>query len=257
LDSARDLYFAAIGFPPLDCDHDNPYVSLALNAGLQVASPKRNYIRWQAGNGAELWLQLDGTQRVVAVAPHFSGQARVRAGVTERREKWENGILVGGFYSWADLFDDDDPEAGMFPLIFDTPDYLAYADLMVPAVYEVQVAAFADGLTVYEDEDAYYGVQGDVRIKIAAESFYPSSGPYATFSGEVLNAASLLNPATKAPFLSLQVRTFGGEIDVVADPSLVNGPIRVGNIVTCSCWLSGRPQRLGQSRRNGRRNGNS
>jgi hypothetical protein len=226
-----------------------------LNAGLQVASPKRNYIRWQAGNGAELWLQLDPKEQVVAVAPHYSGQARMRVGVTERREKRENGVLVGGFYSWADLFDDDDPHAGVFPFIFDTPDYLAYADLMLPAVYEVQVAAFAHALTVYEDEEAYYGVQRDVRIKIAAESFYPSSGSYATFSGEVLAAASPLNLATRAPFLSLRVRSFGGEIDVVANPSLVDGPFRVGNIVTCSCWLSGRPQRFGQLRRNGRRNG--
>jgi hypothetical protein len=77
-----------------------------------------------------------------------------------------------------------------------------------------------------------------------------------SWSGPVLASTSLLIPAANATFLPLRVRTFGGEIDLVAEPALVNGPVRVGNVVTCSCWLSGRRQRLGELRRNGRRDGN-
>jgi hypothetical protein len=73
-------------------------------------------------------------------------------------------------------------------------------------------------------------------------------GPFLLYTNDVRH--------TNATFLPLRVRTLGGEIDVVAEPALVNGPVRVGNVVTCSCWLSGRRQRLGQWARNGRRDGN-
>jgi hypothetical protein len=49
-----------------------------------------------------------------------------------------------------------------------------------------------------------------------------------------------MNETTGDAFWWARVRTLGGEIEVVADPVLLTGPVTPGAVVQGSFWLSGR-----------------
>lgn len=70
----------------------------------------------------------------------------------------------------------------------------------------------------------------------------PSDPPlaYAIFTGHVLETSIITNPVTDHEFIWAKVRTLGGEVDMVSDPVLLNGPVVKGGVVSGSFWLSGR-----------------
>ena len=91
-------------------------------------------------------------------------------------------------------------------------------------------------------------------IKFASESFIPSglftAGPQgknkhppqaqAIFSGRVIATQRLTNPVTNQKFYWARVHVLGGEIDIVADPQVVEGTVVEDGIVSGTFWLSGR-----------------
>jgi hypothetical protein len=117
-------------------------------------------------------------------------------------------------------------------------------------VTEVQLAAFAHELTVFPDSDAYADASEGRELPHAAESFIPSGlfvtgeepepAAEAFFTGTVLAARGRMNETTGDPFWWARVRTLGGEIEVVANPVLLSGPVSAGAVVQGSFWLSGR-----------------
>src|SRR3989442_5905283 len=64
--------------------------------------------------------------------------------------------------------------------------------------------------------------------------------PEIMFCGTVQDTSQLTNPVTGQPFFWARVRTLGGELDVVADPTIVKGIIKKNGIIGSMCWLSGR-----------------
>ena len=161
----------------------------------------------------------------------------------------------GGFYAWS-LADTEskDLEDEIYPFVFDVPDYGLHHALELPAMVNVQLAAFAHEAEAYPDEDAYRSAQQQKYDGpgFAAESFIPSglfqpggeetSHPeaFAILSGTVLRAETLVNPAGGASFHWAKVRTLGGEVDLVADPEVLVGELSEGGVISGTFWLSGR-----------------
>jgi len=140
---------------------------------------------------------------------------------------------------------------GACPLRVDVPDFAAVKDALAPPrIVVMQVAAFAHWLDCFSGDEAFAASQ-DPRVRVAAESFFPTGltplddGPApnraeALFSGHVLSVSPLANPEDGGHFFHLRVRTYGGEYDVVADAALVAGAPVVGGVVQGAFWLSGR-----------------
>ncbi|HUS17763.1 MAG TPA: hypothetical protein VM536_22435 [Chloroflexia bacterium] len=240
--------------------------------GEQIAVHGGRYCYWAVGEGVELWVARNPRGQFVGLAPHFSGAARMRMGLTARlaspggptagvaarlltrvvtgKPIRPTPALAGCFHAWADP-SGEDPESGAYPLVFDAPDFATHAGLLVPGIVTVQVAAFAQELRVFADDAAYDAEPRD-GLRMAAESLIPSGlfafdeedpaepRPVALLGGHVLAAEQRVNPATRQPFWWAHVRTFGGEVDIVADPDLVNAPMEAGGIVQGEFWLSGR-----------------
>jgi hypothetical protein len=59
-------------------------------------------------------------------------------------------------------------------------------------------------------------------------------------SGRVLDVRMITNPVTGQRFYCAQVSVLGSELDVVADPQVVQGKVVKGGIVRGAFWLSGR-----------------
>ena len=243
-------HFSDIGFQ-VEAEEDFQQLALrAYDEGEALETGEGTYLRWSPGEGVELWLQLDLEDNIIVVNPHFTGSSLLRVGLTRRIDRSEETPLEGAFYAWANP-QGNEPVSGDYPLVFDAPDYHLNSTLILPSIAEVQISAFAHELFSYESDEAYDAAQPG-EFKFASESFIPS-GTFtpeegaidpplaeAIFTGHVLETLMITNPATDNEFIWAKVRTLGGEMDVVADPVLLNGPVVKGGVVSGSFWLSGR-----------------
>ena len=244
-------HFSSIGFP---LRTEEEYVALAQQvSGDAQALPTKvgHYLRWSGSAGEELWLQVDGNGSLIGMVPHFTGKSAARVGITERVTRPSDNSLDGAFHGWASPAGDV-PTDGTYPFVFDLPDAATHADLVLPAIVDTQIAAFAHEISVYDSEDAFMAAQADQSVKFAAQSFIPSglfapdgtqpAAPeaMAIFTGVVLESAVCRNAVTDALYLWALVDTVGGSFDVVADPELLPQPPPAGGILSGTFWLSGR-----------------
>lgn len=244
-------HFSSIGFP---LRTQEEFVALAEQvAGDAEVVPAQvgHYLRWTGSAGEELWLQVDGEERLIGMVPHFTGKSAVRVGITERVTRPSDTSLDGAFHGWASP-PEDVPADGTYPFVFDLPDAATYADLVPPAIVDTQIAAFAHDLSFYESEDAFLASQAERSVKFAAKSFIPSGlfapegaqpavpEAMAIFTGVVVESAVCQNAVTGASFLWALVDTVGGSFDVVADPELLSQAPPAGGVVSGTFWLSGR-----------------
>jgi hypothetical protein len=237
------------------------------------------YIAWCPGSGAEVWLQvyLETSER--GFHPHFSGPARVRMGVTEVILD-DRSALDGAIHGWVSPETDDPESGICPLLVNVPNFRLVDEQLHPPVTTTVQIAAFSHGLYCFRTREEYFTWQREMRrprgvgalvrrllrrepkqdraqrLVFAAESLVPVGMfgraynlPWkpedrpkeeAQFSGTVLEAERLTNPATGREFWHALVRCLGGTFDVVADPAIVAGKPARGAIVHTHAWLSGR-----------------
>jgi hypothetical protein len=210
------------------------------------------YLRWSGGAGEELWLQADLDGDLIGMHPHFSGSSAVRVGLEGRVRRDEHTPLDGAFHAWADP-QDDDPESGAYPFVFDSPDAAAYSELRLPQIALAQIAAFAHSIQ-YSDSPAAFAAaqQAAGGPRFASQSFIPSGlflpdgaavdppKAQAIFTGHVVRASLLRNSLTGGRFYWALVDTLGGRFDVVVDRTLLPAVPKVGGVLSGSFWLSGR-----------------
>ena len=243
-------HFASIGF---HAEAEEEFLALAEQVAADCVTlevPNGRYLRWTSSCGAELWLQVDRWNELAGMKPHFTGQPGMKVGLTRRVRQPDCSDLDGGFHAWADPASEQ-PEHGIYPFVFDVPDYDRHERLRVPSFSDVQIAAFAHSLVAFDSEGAFRDAQ-DPEARFPVESFIPAglfspdgspTDPpvaFAVLSGRVLTTQSHKNPISGAGFLSARLRTLGGEIDAVVEPDLVKGEMTPGGIVTGSFWISGR-----------------
>ena len=112
------------------------------------------YLVWSSGEGPELWLQLDDEDNLIGMAPHYAGRNRWRVALVDEVERNDQTVLDGSFYAW-NCPEGDDPEEGLYPFVFDCPDRSVFGEIDVPLFASVQLAAFAHGIELWDDVDAY------------------------------------------------------------------------------------------------------
>lgn len=241
-------HMSALGFPAATNEDFQRLMHQAAQKGL--AHPLDNgrlgyYIHWAVGEGVEIWAQANPQRELISLNPHFAGQTQLQVGLISAipNEKYP---LDGAFYGWVNPAADDLTK-GDFPFVFDSPAFVEQHPAAFPLLRPVQISAFAHRLDAYPDESSYLSVQKE-SLSYAPESFIPSGlfvkpgetpAAYAFLSGRVLATQTLVNPLTHNPFIWAQVKTFGGEIDIVADPAVVVGEVIQGGLLSGAFWLSG------------------
>jgi hypothetical protein len=194
---------------------------------------------------------MDQRARVIGLVPHFAGVARCHVRITDRIGRGRGSWSAGGFDGWA-LVDlpgsPNDASGDVTPLRFDAPDAELHSELQLPALADVQVAAFAQECTWHRDVDAFREAQEREEMPFAEEAFAyldlfadgPDRSATAILSGRVRDSAVRANELTGSGFQWAVVRTLIGDIDVVADPAVADGTPSAGGVVIGSFWLSGR-----------------
>lgn len=239
-------HFSAIGFSTQNQDEFRKLIIKAAEEGINTETDAGIYIQWKEKNGAELWVQVDKNNALIGLNPHYAGKAIMRVGVIKQISRARNSALDGAYYGWADPTGDV-PDHGTYPFVFDLPNFLTNP-LQLPTIIDVQISAFAHELQIYSDEDKF----AEAGTHFAPESFIPSGlftpkmeafeepASQAIFTGKVIQHSTLTNEFTGLKYEWALVKTLGGEIDVVADPSLMSEEIHPGGIISGSFWLSGK-----------------
>lgn len=253
-------HFTSIGFNVSTKEDLNALIQRAMKEGEDVSCPNGAYVKWAIGAGIELWVHLDTHGRKISsFSPHFSGPSRAILGITEiRNDPSIHTLLEGSIDAWA-APRSEDPKTGLYPLTLDVPDFDALrTNLKLGGKYTFQIAAFGHSLSCFKDEEAFkaeqlkhpVGVRDGHPYTFGPESFIPT-GQFtritggklkaeAMFSGLVSETEELTNPFSGRNFLHLLVRTYGIDVDIVADPTIVKGSPIVGGIVIGTFWMSGR-----------------
>jgi hypothetical protein len=245
-------HFSDIGFRIESSEEILP-LARSLPADTPVTrTPAGEYFRWSPGGGAELWFQRDSDLRLVGMNPHFDAQTPTRARLTARQPDPDHS-LDGGFHLWLDpagpISDGDGSDSeGATPLFVDLPDYRAHDALRLPVDVDVQIAAFAHRLEVYATEADLRATGSPMAVEslIPSGLFFPGGGTKTPARAEAILYGTVeatevrRNGATGHDFLWARVRTFGGRLEIVADPSLTEVRPVVGGIVGGTFWLSAR-----------------
>ena len=248
-------HFSTLGMP-LAGEED--FAALAQRAGpLAQAIGLANgaYFHWSDASGAELWLQVNDANEFTGMNPHFRGRGRVLTRLVSRVRPENAGPFDGGFYAWADPEADKETQnpdvMGLYPFVFDSPEFARLLPLDLPISVPMQIAAFAHEVETY-DSVADFDAAQTGEAKLAAVCFIPSGlfrpdgtaetlpEARAVIAGTVLSSERRTNGLTGREFFAVLVQSHGGTFDCVIDLDLLAEAPRVGGILTGSVWLSGR-----------------
>ncbi len=243
--------FSAIGFAVSTGEDLAALASRVADRADTINAEGGQYLRWAPPSGEQLWLQLTRKGDAMGMNPHFSGQSTVQAGLEARVTRPTHTPLDATFLAWANP-PDGSATGGDYPFVFDCPDASSYAGLTLPALVTLQMAAFAQQVSVYADEAAYEVARTTEGLSFESRAFIPSGlispegrpveppEPHALFVGHVIAAAERRNSVTGTPYWWALVDTLGGTFDVVIDPVLLPSQPQAGNILSGWFWLSGR-----------------
>ncbi len=251
--------FSALGFQVASAEDLAALASRVAERADTIDAADGQYLKWAPPSGEQLWLQVRRNGDALGMNPHFGGKSTVRATLEARVTRPSHTPLDGTFLAWANP-PDDGTLGGEYPFAFDCPDAATLASADLPLTVTLQVAAFAQQLTVHQSEAAYDRDQQVQGLSFASRSFIPSglispSGEpvvppesHALFTGHVIEASERHNSLTGEPFWWALVDTVGGTFDVVIDPALIGEAVVPGNVIAGWFWLSGRlrqPERRG------------
>jgi hypothetical protein len=243
-------HYSSIGFPIENEEQFRQTAEYAAHSGKLIPIPGGAYIRWEAGDGVELWVQVENEDQVIGVNPHFQGAARIKLGLVERVDRSADSKFDGGFHAFAG----PKPEQadGDTPFVFDAPDARRYDDLPLPTLVEASLVGFAHQFVVYKSEGAFRAAQPEFKLSVGAfeqlapDPEAPAGAPpdaFVRLTGLVVSTAERTNSFSNAKFRWAHLAIPGGEIDVVVDPEIVMGDaiaLAPGAVVDGLFWLSGR-----------------
>jgi hypothetical protein len=231
------------------------------------------------GGGIEVWAKQEAVDKLGHLHPHFSGGARIRVALVEKRPS-QTALTEGLFVAYFKHKEGEGIESvherlrygdgtytGVIPFVFASPDYHCYSQLPLPIVTDVQIAAFPFQMFAYETEDEWIDEQleheklaralsGEEEEEdpgfLAGASFMPSTmlfekdspddfpAPTAQLSGIVLETAIITNPVTAQDFSWARLETAAGEMDMVVSTDMLHGYLVEGGVAAGHCLLSGR-----------------
>lgn len=242
-------HFSSLGICISEQDEFYEYFKKAYENGEHIKTDTGVYIKWQVGNGVELWGQIDENNNAIGMNPHFSGNAKMTVRIEKKVIRPNDTVLDGSLYCWADPRENEDD--GMYPFVFDLPNMATYQSIKLPQIVTVQIAGFAHELSAFRNDEEFEKSQ-EQKPRLASEAFIPSGlfhpdgedtippQAYAIFTGHILDTKEIINPYTNNRFNWARIKTLGGEIDIVVDPEVLQGSLIIGGVVSGSFWLSGK-----------------
>jgi hypothetical protein len=177
------------------------------------------YVRLGNEDGAQLWIQRSPSNEVIGAHPHFAGSSRFRAALSRViRPSGRDTPLDGSIVCTAS------PDADSVPFVAAVPDFwMRAASLPAQSQLVLQVTLFPRECHISRTLEEH---QASPLGKLASEALIPAglfrpNGAHIEppqnqmiAAGRIVAVREVLNPVTQIRFLTLLVRTLGGEVDV-------------------------------------------
>lgn len=192
------------------------------------------YDVWTCPSGAQLWIK-SREDLIEDFTPHFAGTSRTRIRLEGNATGVEGLIFASS------------PE-DEFALAFLSPEF-ENLSLEGGTSVNLQICAFAAQPPTLSANLEEREAQGHFAARFGKTICLPIGilepdgtpvdppEPCAIYSGEVVSHRRLTNSLTGRPFTSVQLRTPGGEVDLVCREELSPAP---GTLLTCPCYVTGR-----------------
>ncbi|MBX9782224.1 MAG: hypothetical protein K2X48_02920 [Chitinophagaceae bacterium] len=97
---------------------------------------------------------MNKQDEIIGMNPHFNGKSKRNFFLTRTYSRPESE-LDGAFHCWADPENENEPESGAYPFVFDVPNFKPIAEIHYPKDYQIQLSAFAREINIYNDEQAF------------------------------------------------------------------------------------------------------
>ena len=237
-------------------------LACANGIGLRAPCPNGSYGIWKSRTGAEVWFHLsqshDGNTEIYGLTPYFEGNSDAKVRIIAAISQDGDNDFEGAFHAWVNP---NDADSGSYPIVFEAVDFATQAGAEWPAIRVVRLVAFAKDVQAFESEAAYAIHQnansGDTKFRMASKSLI-ATGLFAAamssenpdsreppsadalLSGVVIEHRMLTNEATGRDFAWLLLETLDFNLEVIADPEIVNGAIVDGGVVEVTATLFGR-----------------
>lgn len=243
-------HFTAIGFPVREMQEYHALARRAAQSGQRVGSARgRTLVRWAAGGGPEIWVQVAETGEVIVATPFFATDDTYRIAVTGIGVSDEDGF-EGWIDGWLNPTEEDEPYSGAFPLRVDLVNFpLVQAAAKPGAVASVRLATILFEASLYPDAAAYLAVQ-TLSYRPPVPSFTssqhfgvddPEADVEATalITGFLNEARALTNPATGATFWWLRTTTNTVTLTLTAAREMLRVDPQAGHVMSGSGWVLG------------------
>jgi len=233
------ITFSSIGAQERSNQEYRKLIDLVQRAGEKISFQGGYYVRWESGDGDELWVTMLGG-KFRCITPFFRGKSAMTFGITEyvdRRPETVDGTVHG----WMDPVPSE-PENGIYPLSFDVVGKHLVGEPTLPVIRSIGLCACAKNLVAYRTEHEFEAA----NQQRAAEYFCPigvfgdlQRDAKAFFDGHVVETRDLNNTLTNRPYRWALTKTVGGLVDVVFDPEQIDVTPTVGGILSGSFHLFG------------------
>ena len=199
------------------------------------------YLYYTTPEGCEIWGQVYPDDKIIGGQPHFNGRSRYRVLIDDMQ--YVKGMPLDGQLICATA--DEDLEA-MF--VVNIPNFRQHAALLTKnSIATLQITAIAEAVhlskNTSEFSDSGYGSMSPDGSMISSGMFVPDDKdplPRAILTGRIKMVKNIINTKTGYSFYSLEISTYGGTMDVVIDPKLLQDePIEEG-IIGGQFYFSGK-----------------
>jgi hypothetical protein len=222
------------------------------------------YSKWLSKTGAELWIHVNKSDEIIGVNPFYDGQSNFSIGIINKvktnNEKYNDFVCL--LYAWVNP--NDDLDGGDTQVIFDCVNIAAVGKIEIPCKKIIKLSAFAHELSVFPNEENYKFEQEKQygKIRLASKSFFPTGLfspnecndvkeneteyesfemiPEAVFTGIILDYKEYKNEITQNNFFWIKTETYGGIIDVLADPTLIEKELKKNGIISGVFYMYGK-----------------
>lgn len=242
-----------IGFP-VSGEHDVNQVIMDILPHLEEVPclPHGYYFRFLDESGAQIYLQTNAAKEIIGFNPAFDGESQRTVELNEDIER-DTSDLDGAFRC-TNKFGGE--ETANYPLVFDSPDFRVHSTETLPVERSVGITAFASNdLEIFDTAEEFRAKSGG-ELDLADKSFIPSGlytfseegepveqeppQAHAILTGRITECQKRRNSFTGNEFYYFVVESFGGFVDIVADPKLIQSEPKIGGVVKGSFWLSGK-----------------
>ncbi|MDR2171379.1 MAG: hypothetical protein LBP59_14650 [Planctomycetaceae bacterium] len=246
--------FSSIGMPVKTEDDMYKMLIKASKNSEKIFCEHGYYSIWSSKKGgAELWVHVDKAKNeIIGINPFYNGESNYSVGIINKIEKKDYDDFEGLFYCWANPVNDN-PNDGCYPFAFDCLNISAVEKKELPCIRKIRLSAFAHELRIYSDENDYNLKQTN-KFHYASKSFIPSGLfppeendnepfeiiPEAIFTGIILDYKKYVNELAGKKYYWIKTETYGGIIDVVADPEFIVCDLNINGVISGIFYLCGK-----------------